>query len=242
MPLPRIMGLRFRSRRVRRRSKRALFLAFCSALLLATLLLLLLPRPAPETITARPVSAGNPPEKGDFPGGAVGEQGSPGESPGQGGSGNSGVQVRVEQGAGGAPRYVIEFPEPDVNESVPGVTGEGGDLSGSWSLKMEGSLLGIDNCRLYLLPDGSVRVPSTYDSVFTLEGGRWSYGEDGSFEAQVAAGIKLGSVPGKIPVIILMRGRCARAGLIEGDFQAEPQGEAYRLYYQEGKFHMESLD
>lgn len=108
-------------------------------------------------------------------------------------------------------------------------------------MAMEGSLLGITNCHLYLLPDGTIKIPSSYENVFTLEKGYHQRSPDGCFEAVMAAGVKIGGSAEKVPLIVRLKGKCVRKGLIEGEFEAEPQGEVYSFYRQSGKFRMDLM-
>ena len=235
--IPRRMGLRLGFAWWSRRARRTAFTTLCAGLLLALALFLFLPRRSPGDLPAPPRQVESPTSGKGSTEEVSGDRGASGEEE----HGEWGVRVRVEEGASGFQRYVVELPVPP-EEAPPEASPQKGSLAGSWVLEMKGSLLGISNCRLYLLSDGTVRVPSSYVPVFALEGGRWRGEQGGDFVAEMAAGITVGSGPGKVPVAIHLKGRCPRDGLVEGDFRAEPLDEAYRFYYQEGTFRMVSLD
>jgi hypothetical protein len=235
--MPRRMGLRLGFPWWSRRARRTAFTTLCAGLLLALALFLFLPRPSPGDLPASPRQVVSPTPGEKSTGEVAGDHGPSGEEE----HGGWGVRVRVEEGAGGFHRYVVEFPEP-TEEVSPETSPRKDGLAGSWVLEMRGSFLGISNCRLYLLSDGTVRVPSSYGPVFSLEGGRWWGEPGGTFEAEMAAGITVGSGPGKVPVAINLKGRCPREGLVEGDFRAEPLDGNYTIYYQEGSFRLVSRD
>ncbi len=228
------MDLRLWYFRTRRRTRRILFFVLCSSLILA-MALLAFPfrtggsRSIPST---QDVNVSEKEREANC--------GSTSEPPGKGR--DSEIRWKVLWKDENIPYYLVELPDPDPGKAPAGLKAVDGGVCGNWALSLEGDLLGLKNCHLYLLPDGRIVAPSQYESVFTLDGGHYEMCPDGNFTSVMAVGIKIGGSVDEVPVIIHMKGRRFHGDVIEGDFEAEPQGEAYRFYCQKGKFRMIKRD
>ena len=166
---------------------------------------------------------------------AVGEQ--PAAPPGQ--DGGQGATV-VPGGGGNAPDLVVQFPNPAVGVNTGPPRGGYQDVSGQWVMEMSGSNYGLQNCYLSLEESGAITAPGDYDYVFQIMGSeyRWEQG-DPAFNATLQLAVKMGSNQTLIPVKVELSGQVSGSlSEIEGDFTATPQGNAYAVYAQQGRFKM----
>jgi len=167
------------------------------------------------------------------------------------GAGGAQPQQPTDQPGGQAPSVtpgtgedatgmVINFPDPEGSapETPPpeGYT----DVYGRWVLDMDGTQYGLSNCHIVLNQDGTISSPPDYSQVFEIASSSfvWQAGEP-AFTASLQLMLKMSSGQMLIPVRIELRGTAADSlQEIAGDFTAEPQGEVYAPYAQQGGFVM----
>jgi hypothetical protein len=154
---------------------------------------------------------------------------------------SEGQQPTITPGAGeNAPGVVVQFPDPA--DSTPEEPPPGGykDIYGSWVLDMSGSAYGLTNCHIILNQDGTISSPPDYDQVFQIAASTFTWREgDPAFSATLGLTLKMGGGQTLIPLQVELVGSVASSfAKITGDFTAEPQGEAYAPYTQQGPFSM----
>jgi hypothetical protein len=154
---------------------------------------------------------------------------------------DSGEQPSITPGTGeNAPGMVVEFPDP--TGSGPATPPPGGytDIRGPWILDMTGYAYGLTNCHIILNEDGTISSPPDYDQVFQIAASTYTWQEGSpAFSASLQLMLKMGSGQVLIPVQVELVGNAAESMLeITGDFTAEPQGEVYAPYAQQGDFIM----
>ncbi len=221
---------------------RKLWILACAAALAAALVLLMVvvipssrsdddQAEAAEQDTLLPVaeeepgSEQQPPEAGQQP-----------EPPAQSGA----ESLTITPGAGGrTPGVVVDFPDP-VTETPDNPPGGYEDICGHWVLDMSGSAYGLANCHIFLEEDGTVSSPQDYAQVFEIAASSYSWEKGNpSFAASLQVMLKMASSQVLIPVRIELAGTVGDRLLeINGDFTAEPQGEPYAPYAQQGTFVM----
>jgi hypothetical protein len=154
---------------------------------------------------------------------------------------SGGQQPTITPGTGeNAPGVVVQFPDPV--DSTPAEPPAGGykDVYGNWVLDMSGSAYGLTNCHIILNEDGTISSPPDYDQVFQIAASTFTWREgDTAFSATMQLTLKMGGGQMLIPLRVELVGRAAAPYTeISGDFTAEPQGEAYAPYAQQGPFTM----
>ena len=152
-----------------------------------------------------------------------------------------GQQPTITPGSGeDAPGVVVQFPDPV--ESTPEEPPPGGykDVYGGWVLDMTGSAYGLTNCHIILNQDGTISSPPDYDQVFQIAASTFTWRQgDPAFSATMQLMLKMGGGQMLIPLKVVLTGNAANSLTeITGDFTAEPQGEAYAPYAQQGDFAM----
>ncbi|RJP27709.1 MAG: hypothetical protein C4536_13415 [Actinobacteria bacterium] len=150
----------------------------------------------------------------------------------------NGAGPTMTPGTGGdEPGMVVDFPDPA--EGIPAAPPGGyKDIHGHWILDMSGSVYGIANCHIILEENGTISSPPDYVQVFEIAASSYTWADgDPSFTASLQLMLKMGSSPALIPVHIELRGDVSESlQEIGGDFIAEPQGETYAPYAQQGTF------
>ncbi|MBN2026392.1 MAG: hypothetical protein JW854_06520 [Actinobacteria bacterium] len=146
----------------------------------------------------------------------------------------------ITPGTGGqTPGVVVDFPDP-AGESPQAPAAGYEDICGHWSLDMSGSAYGLTNCHIFLEEDGTISSPPDYDQVFEIafSSYTWKKGSP-SFAASLQLMLKMSSSQVLIPVQIELAGTVSDSlAEVNGDFTAEPQGEPYAPYGQQGTFVM----
>lgn len=153
---------------------------------------------------------------------------------------SEGQQPEITPGSGGeSPGLLIEFPDPagGFPEAPPGGYG---DICGQWILDMSGAAYGLANCHIVLNEDGTISSPPDYDQVFHIAASTYSWqAGDRAFTAAIQLMLKMGPGQVLVPVQVDLAGEAAEnMKEISGSFTAQPQGEAYAPYAQQGGFRM----
>jgi hypothetical protein len=155
-------------------------------------------------------------------------------------AGGVGQQPTMTPGTGeNAPGLVVQFPDP-VDSTPEPPPGGYQDIYGSWILDMSGSAYGLTNCHIILNEDGTISSPPDYDQVFQIAASSFTWRQgDPAFTATLQLMLNMGGGQMLIPLKVVLRGNAADSFTeITGDFTAEPQGEAYAPYTQQGAFTM----
>ena len=155
-----------------------------------------------------------------------------------GGEQQSGEGITVSPGDGSS-GYTVDFPDPADSADDPAPEGGYTDIAGAWIIDMSGSIYALNNCHLNL-ENGQISTPDDYDQVFEVMASQYSWDKENStFNADLQVIVKIGSgqlaVPANLKLEGTVDGSLAR---IEGDFYAEPKGEAYAMYSEQGTFIM----
>lgn len=155
-----------------------------------------------------------------------------------GGEQQSGEGITVSPGDGSSD-YTVDFPDPADSTDEPAPEGGYTDVAGAWVIDMDGSIYALNNCHLHL-ENGQITTPDDYDQVFEIMASQYSWDEESStFNASLQVIVKLGSGQLGVPASLELKGTVAGSiAQIEGDFYAEPQGEAYAMYSEQGTFIM----
>jgi len=158
------------------------------------------------------------------------------ESSPSAGAGNPTITPGTE---GQTPGMVVDFPDP-VGESPEAPAGGYEDIAGHWILDMSGSAYGLTNCHILLEEDGTISSPPDYDQVFEIASSSYTWEKGNpSFVASLQLMLKMSSSQILIPVQIELAGTVSDSlQEINGDFIANPQGEPYAPYGQQGTFVM----
>jgi len=146
----------------------------------------------------------------------------------------------ITPGTGGqTPGLVVDFPDP-VGESPEVPAGGYEDIFGHWILDMSGSAYGLTNCHIFLEENGTISSPPDYAQVFEIASSSYTWEEgSSSFVASLQLMLKMSSSGVLIPVQIELAGTVSASLMeINGDFIANPQGEPYAPYGQQGTFVM----
>jgi hypothetical protein len=105
---------------------------------------------------------------------------------------------------------------------------------------MSGSAYGLTNCHIFLEGNGTISSPPDYVQAFEIAASSYTW-EDGSpsFSASLQVMLKMSASQILIPVQIELKGTVSDSLVqISGDFIANPQGEPYAPYGQQGTFVM----
>ena len=140
---------------------------------------------------------------------------------------------------GQTPGVVVDFPDPVVESPETPADGYE-DIYGHWILDMSGSAYGLTNCHIFLEEDGTISSPPDYDQVFEIAFSSYTW-EKGSpsFVASLQLMLRMSSSQVLVPVQIELAGTVSDSLVeVNGDFIAEPQGEPYAPYAQQGTFVM----
>ncbi len=220
---------------------RKLWILVCASLVaaVAVCLLVFLINPSDESDTQEDSPAQQDAEQAQEPDDSAdgGVESQPQEAPAQ----DSGEQPTTAPGTGeGAPATVVAFPDPADGGTVAPPPGGHTDLTGRWVLEMSGDAYGFTNCHITLNADGTISSPPEYDQVFQIMTSAYTWREgDAAFSASLQFVLKLGQGQVAVPVRMELAGNVAGSMLeISGEFTAEPEGEAYALYFQQGGFSM----
>jgi hypothetical protein len=134
---------------------------------------------------------------------------------------------------------VVDFPDPQ--QGIPEAPAGGyEDVSGHWILDMSGYAYGLTNCHIFLEEDGTISSPPDYAQVFEIAYSTYTWEEGSpSFTASLQLMLMMSSSQVLNPVRVELAGTVSDSLLeINGDFTAEPQGEPYAPYAQQGTFVM----
>jgi hypothetical protein len=147
-----------------------------------------------------------------------------------------GITVSPADGSSG---YTVEFPDPADGTDDPAPEAGYTDIAGSWIIDMSGSIYALTNCHLNL-ENGQITTPADYDQVFEVMASQYSWDKESStFVADLQVIVKMGSSGLSVPASLKLEGTVdGSMAQIEGDFYAEPQGEAYAMYSEQGTFIM----
>ena len=150
--------------------------------------------------------------------------------------GGGGITISPADNSSG---YVVVFPDPADGTDEPAPEGGYTGIAGAWVIDMSGSIYGLTNCHL-LLENGEISAPDDYDQAFEIMASQYSWDKEGStFNASLQVMVKLGPDGTGVPANLELQGTVADSlDRIEGDFLAEPQGEAYAIYGERGTFFM----
>ena len=155
-----------------------------------------------------------------------------------GGEQQGGEGITISPGDGNS-GYTVEFPDPVDGTDEPAPEGGYTDIAGAWVIDMSGSIYGLTNCHLRL-ENGEITAPDDYDQAFEIMASQYTWDrEDSTFVASLQIMVKLGPNGVGIPADLELQGTVADSmDRIEGEFVAEPQGEAYAMYGERGTFTM----
>ena len=156
----------------------------------------------------------------------------------QSGEGQSGEGITVTPGDSSS-GYTVEFPDPVEDTEEPAPEGGYTDIAGTWVIDMSGSIFGLTNCHLRL-ENGEISAPDDYDMAFEIVASQYSWDKgNSSFSASLQIIVKMGNAGVSVPANLELKGAVEDSlARIEGDFVAEPQGEAYAIYAEQGTFVM----
>ncbi|MEW6554613.1 MAG: hypothetical protein AB1384_10040 [Actinomycetota bacterium] len=170
-----------------------------------------------------------------------GNTGGEGSGQAQQPAGEAGQQPTITPGPGGdTSSIVVQFPDPAGSAPEEPPPGGYRDVYGHWVLDMTGSAYGLTNCHLVLNQDGTISSPPDYDQVFQIAASTFTWRQgDPAFSATLQLTLKMGGGQMLIPLSVELTGSVAAScAEITGEFIAEPQGEAYAPYAQQGPFTM----
>ena len=150
--------------------------------------------------------------------------------------GGEGITITPGDSSSG---YTVEFPDPEDSTEEPAPEGGYTDIAGTWVIDMSGSIFGLTNCHLRL-ENGEISAPDDYDMAFEIVASQYTWDESSSsFSASLDIIVKLGYTDESVPANLELQGTVADSlTQIDGDFVAEPQGEAYVIYAEQGAFNM----
>jgi len=156
----------------------------------------------------------------------------------QGGEQQGGEGITVSPGDGSS-GYTVDFPDPVDGTDEPAPEEGYTDIAGAWVIDMSGSIYALTNCHFHL-ENGQITTPDDYDQVFEVVGSQYSWDKENStFGADLQIIVKMGSGQVAVPANLKLEGTVdGSLARIEGDFYAEPQGEAYAMYSEQGTFIM----
>lgn len=153
---------------------------------------------------------------------------------------SAGLLPEIRLGSEGeSPALLLAFPDPaaGVPEAPPGGYR---DICGQWVLDMSADAYGLTNCHIFLERDGTISSPPDYDQTFRIadSGYAWQAGER-SFTASLQMVLKMGPEGSPVPVRMDLAGKGAEdMREVRGTFTAQPSGEAFAFYAQQGAFVM----
>jgi hypothetical protein len=155
-----------------------------------------------------------------------------------GGEEQRGEEITITPGDGSS-GYTVDFPDPVDSMEEPAPEGGYTDIAGTWVIDMSGSIFGLTNCHLRL-ENGEISAPDDYDMAFEIVASQYSWDkENSSFNASLQIIVKMGNAGVSVPANLELEGTVEDSlARIEGDFVAEPQGEAYAIYAEQGAFIM----